>query len=160
MSGANRGCGFAQGDQISWVCLVERGQESQTLNRQLVTLSLCCWTHSEQSSCTLSLCPAFLQRFDTRHRGREQLPESREDKNTRRLKEKFHLAAMKDKIRRGGGGRNPAKTGEEIPVKCWCLSLSALSSSFFSHVVPPSLENVRRMGYLALLCCSEQGLCY
>lgn len=72
---------------------------------------------------------------------------------------------MKDKVRRGGG-RNQPKTGEKSlrcvlcpsPL-CASVSLLQLFFNFFLLfcLVPLLLENVRRVGDLALHCCSEYG---
>ena len=54
---------------------------------------------------------------------------------------------MKDKVKKGGAARSQGTSGEIPKHYIFLLYCSALSSIFvFFHLVPPSLNSVRRGG--------------
>lgn len=151
LCGAIRGSGFfTQLGQISWVCQAEREAGVTVLNRNFHSAGLHISTQSPPV-------PVHSSKKVWRNSTQRETASNREKWKHKRTNQQH--ADMKDKVRRGGGGRSQAKTGEKsifLFHSSQSLSL-ALSCSFFSSMVPPSLENLRRVGDLALHCCSEHG---
>ncbi len=133
LCGATRGCGlFTQGAQISWVCLVERGRSHHP--EQTVVYFHSAGLTNSQAARSHSLSPfscTFLQRFEARLGGEATSSTGKWKRQEDSSREKPPYAAMKDKVRRGGG-RNQAKTGENsCNVFFFCAPLSPFFTFLF-----------------------------